>query len=71
MEEKEADLTKQEQEILFRDTLRLVRLEGDAYAVDIFEWIIGETYSYSGSLTDLLYRAKIRKEEADRVLSST
>ena len=71
LEEKEADLTKQEQEILFRDTLRLARLEGDAYAVDIFEWIIGETYSYSGSLTDLLYRAKIRKEEADRVLSST
>ena len=70
MEEPEVSLTEQEQQILIRDTIRLAKSEDITDAVDIFESIVGQTYSYSGSLTDLLHRAKIRKEEAGNVLSS-
>lgn len=71
MEERETGLTSYDKETLIRDTLRMARLKTPRYAIDFFEAFIGRTYDYSGSLTDLLYRATIRKEEEINVLSNT
>jgi|TARA_R110002020_G_scaffold187133_2_gene385305 hypothetical protein len=71
MEERDAPLTENEKQHLVRDSLKLATLKGHADAIGLFESIIGKTYDYSGSLTDLLYRDKISKEEAENVLSNT
>ena len=71
IEEKEVALNELQKKNLFNETIELARLKTCAYAVDFFETIIGQTYDYSGSLTDLLYRAKLRRDEEINVLSST
>ncbi len=71
MEERETGLTPYDKERLVRDTVRMAKLKTPRYAIDYFEAFIGRTYDYSGSLTDLLYRATIRREEEINVLSNT
>ena len=71
LEESSAPLTPKEKASLLKDTMKLSVLKGIPTALALFESIIGKTYDYSGSLTDLLYRDKISKEEAENVLSNT
>jgi hypothetical protein len=71
MEEREIALSEIDKENLLNETKQLATLKGCSYAVDYFERIIAETYDYSGSLTDLLYRDRLRREEEIDVLSST
>jgi|TARA_B100000900_G_scaffold411000_1_gene429848 hypothetical protein len=52
-------------------TMNLAKSRGVERAIARFEKIIGQTYSYSGSLTDLVNRAKLRDEEDMNVLSNT
>lgn len=71
MEEKEILKSELDKENLLNETNQLAALKGCDYAVDYFERVIAETYDYSGSLTDLLYRDRLRREEEINVLSST
>jgi hypothetical protein len=71
LEESSAPLTPKEKASLLKDAMKLSVLKGIPTALALFESIIGKTYDYSGSLTDLLYRDKISKEEAENVLSNT
>ena len=71
MEEKEAALTELQKKNLVNETNQLAKLKGIPAALDYFEIVLGRTYDYSGSLTDLLYRGKLRKDEEINVLSNT
>jgi len=71
MEEMECGLTAYEKERLQSDIVSLAALRGPAAAVDIFEIVIGQTYNYSGSLTDLWHRVMVRREEELDALSNT
>ena len=71
IEETECALTAHQKQRLQGDIRNLALVRSIEDAVDIFESIIGQTYNYSGSLTDLFHRAMIIKEEEINVLSST
>jgi len=71
IEEIECGLTAYEKETLQADIVSLAAIRGHAAAVGIFEIVIGQTYSYSGSLTDLWHRVMIKEQEERDALSST
>tara|TARA_B100001094_G_scaffold257893_1_gene257521 strand:- start:1025 stop:2257 length:1233 start_codon:yes stop_codon:yes gene_type:complete len=56
---------------IMKSTLALAETEGVTAAIGRFERIIGQTYDYSGSLTNLMKRAKLIQEEERNVLSNT
>lgn len=71
LNEESSNLKDYEIKDLIKSTMNLARTEGINSAIARFEKVIGQTYNYSGSLTDLSNRAKlIRQEELD-VLSDT
>ena len=71
MEETETGMSDYEKETLTRDTVRMSRVKSVSYALKLFETMVSRPYDYSGSLTNLLYRDTVRKEEAINVLSNT
>ena len=70
-EEKEISLTPHEVKELMRQCLQLARTRSPMDIVSMFESSIAATYNSSGSLTDAIYRVKVREEERVNVLSST
>ena len=46
-------------------------MRGVNFALNRFEKIVGQTYNYSGSLTDLFNRVKIKNEGLEETSSET
>lgn len=61
--EDETILEDQQKERLMRRINQIHRVKSISSALSAFEISIGETFNESGSLTDLIYRVKIRKQE--------
>lgn len=71
LEEKEAPLSDNDKLHVQRDLSSMCRIEQPLSMATLFEKIIADTYNGSGSLTDILYRVKIREQERKNVLSNT
>ena len=71
MEERESVLTEQQKRNLLRETAELLQVEDPLTVVNYFEGVIAPTYDSSGSLTELLKRARLRKDKREHVLSNT
>ena len=56
---------------LTKDTISLSEVRGVNFALNRFEKIVGQTYNYSGSLTDLFNRVKIKNEGLEETSSET
>jgi len=71
IEERESVLTEQQKRNLLRETAELLQVEDPLTVVNYFENVIAPTYDSSGSLTELLKRARLRKDKREHVLSNT
>ena len=71
MVEDETVLTEQQENNIMIRMKQLYRLKGLMPTVREFEAIIASTYNESGSLTDLVKRDIVRKQEEEDVLSNT
>ena len=69
--EEKAGLENYEILKLTKDTISLSEVKGVNFALNRFEKIVGQTYNYSGSLTDLFNRVKIKNEGLEETSSET
>jgi hypothetical protein len=69
--EEKLDFKSYEVAKIIKDTLSVAKIKGSSVALSSFEKVISQTYNYSGSLTDLINRDIVRKQEEEDVLSNT